>query len=279
MSLFITSLNSGSNGNCYYAGNTKEAILIDAGITCTEIEKRLKRLGLFIQNVKAIFISHEHSDHIKGVAVLCKKYRLPVYATPSTLQHCGLDLELSLVNTFNAHEPIMIGDLYITPFPKMHDACDPYSFVISCNDVKVGVFTDIGTPCKNLLAYFAQCHAAFLEANYDDAMLQQGNYPWFLKKRISGGMGHLSNKQALEIFLQHRASHLTHLFLSHLSKNNNCPMLVYEMFRTHANGVEMVVASRDEETPVYHITQIHLPAKKENAKQLHYSSRQLAFSF
>ena len=279
MSLFIASLNSGSNGNCYYAGNGQEAILIDAGITCTEIEKRLKRLGLSIQNVKAIFISHEHSDHIKGVAVLSKKYRLPVYVTPSTLQHCGLTVEKALVNTFNAHEPIAIGEIYIIPFPKMHDACDPFSFLISCNEVKVGVFTDIGTPCKNLLSYFAQCHAAFLEANYDDNMLQQGNYPWFLKKRISGGMGHLSNKQALEIFLHHRASHMTHLFLSHLSKNNNCPRLVHDMFSTHANGVEMIVASRDEETPVYHITQIQLPTKKENGKQLHHSPRQLAFSF
>lgn len=279
MSLFITSLNSGSNGNCYYAGNTKEAILIDAGITCIEIEKRLKRLGLSIQNVKAIFISHEHSDHIKGVAVLCKKYRLSVYMTPSTLQHCGLNLEQSLLNTFNAHEPIMIGDLYITPFPKMHDACDPYSFVISCNDVKVGVFTDIGTPCKNLLSYFAQCHAAFLEANYDDAMLQQGKYPWFLKKRISGGMGHLSNKQALEIFLQHRASHMTHLFLSHLSKNNNCPRIVYEMFKTHANGVEIVVASRDEETLVYHITDRQIPLQKKVSNPLQRTSQQLTFAF
>ncbi|MEO8110276.1 MAG: MBL fold metallo-hydrolase [Ginsengibacter sp.] len=279
MSLFITSLNSGSNGNCYYAGNTKEAILIDAGITCTEIEKRLKRLGLFIQNVKAVFISHEHSDHIKGVAVLCKKYRLPVYVTSSTLQHCGINFEQSLINTFKAHEQITIGNLYITPLPKMHDACDPYSFVISCNDVKVGVFTDIGTPCKNLVAYFAQCHAAFLEANYDDAMLQQGNYPWFLKKRISGGMGHLSNKQALEIFLQHRADHMTHLFLSHLSKNNNCPKLVVEMFRTHANGVEMVVASRDVETPVYHITHTHIPLQQKVIKPLHSPSQQLTFAF
>lgn len=279
MSLFITSLNSGSNGNCYYAGNEKEAILIDAGITCTEIEKRLKRLGLPIQNVKAIFISHEHSDHIKGIVVLCKKYRLPVYVTASTLLHCGLTIELSLVNTFKAHESIMIGALSITPFPKIHDASDPYSFVIACNEVKVGVFTDIGTPCKNLLSYFAQCHAAFLEANYDDAMLQQGNYPWFLKKRISGGLGHLSNQQALEIFLQHRAGHMTHLFLSHLSKNNNCPKLVYEMFSANAKGVEMIVASRDEETPVYHITQIQLPAKKEKAKQLHHSPLQLALSF
>ncbi len=278
MSLFITSLNSGSNGNCYYAGNTAEAILIDAGISCSEIEKRLQRLCLSIQNVKAIFISHEHSDHIKGITVLSKKYRLPVYVTASTLQYSGLKLEKGLVKTFDAHAPITIGNLSIIPFPKKHDACDPYSFIVSCDGTKVGVFTDIGTPCKNLISYFGECHAAFLEANYDDTMLQQGSYPWHLKKRITGGMGHLSNQQALEIFLQHRASNMTHLFLSHLSKNNNCPRLVYELFNMHANGVKMIVASRDEETPVYHITHGPLLVKK-SARTIVYRSQQLSFSF
>ncbi len=278
MSLFITSLNSGSNGNCYYAGNAAEAILIDAGISCSEIEKRLQRLCLSMQNIKAIFISHEHSDHIKGIAVLSKKYRLPVYVTTSTLRYSGLKLETDLVRTFDAHQPVIIGNLSIIPFPKKHDACDPHSFIVSCDGTKVGVFTDIGRPCKNLLSYFRQCHAAFLEANYDDTMLQQGRYPWHLKKRISGGMGHLSNQQALEIFLQHRAVGMTHLFLSHLSKNNNCPGLVYQLFSTHANGVKMIVASRDEETPVYHIS--HRPAEiKKMTKTITYRPQQLSFSF
>ncbi|MEO6636689.1 MAG: MBL fold metallo-hydrolase [Ginsengibacter sp.] len=278
MSLFITSLNSGSNGNCYYAGNAGEAILIDAGISCSEIEKRLQRLGLSIQFVKAIFISHEHSDHIKGIAVLCKKYRLPVYVTTSTLRYSGLKLEENLVHAFEAHQPVTIGRLSIIPFPKKHDACDPYSFLVSCEGVKVGVFTDTGAPCKNLLTYFGQCHAAFLEANYDDTMLQQGSYPWHLKKRISGGMGHLSNKQALEIFLHHRGKDMTHLFLAHLSKNNNCPKLVYDLFSRYAEGVKMIVATRDAETPVYHITLTESPAKKVT-KPAVYRSQQLAFSF
>ncbi len=278
MSLFITSLNSGSNGNCYYAGNTEEAILIDAGISCSEIERRLQRLCLSIQKVRAIFITHEHSDHIKGITVLSKKYRLPVYVTTSTLRHSGLNLEESLIKTFDAHQPVTIGSLSIIPFPKMHDACDPHSFLISCEGTKVGVFTDIGKACKNVLLYFSQCHAAFLEANYDDTMLQQGSYPRHLKRRISGGLGHLSNNQALEIFLQYRADDMTHLFLSHLSKNNNCPELVYEVFNTHANGVEMVVASRDEEMPVYHITHRKLPAKRVTKTSI-YLSQQLAFAF
>lgn len=274
MSLFITSLNSGSNGNCYYVGNETEAILIDAGISCAQIEKRMKRLGLSIQKVKAIFISHEHTDHISGLEVLSKKYHFPVYITHATQGYGRMKLQKEFVKSFTAHKPISIGNLSITAFPKFHDASDPYSFVVSCNKVKVGVFTDIGTPCKNLIHHFKQCNAAFLEANYDDTMLENGSYPYFLKNRIRGGKGHLSNKQALELFTAHRPSFMTHLFLSHLSKNNNCPKLVQKLFDEHANGVKMVITSRYQETPIYHIThsRFEVPVSR-------YTSPQLSFSF
>ncbi len=253
MSLFITSLNSGSNGNCYYVGNEKEAILIDAGISCREIERRIKRLGLSIHKVKAVFISHEHADHISGLPVLVKKYRLPVYITATTLIHSRLTLQKELVMPFSAHESTVIGSLNITAFPKFHDACDPYNFIVSCNKINVGVFTDIGAPCKHLIYHFKQCHAAFLETNYDDIMLEQGRYPLFLKNRIRGGNGHLSNKQALELFVTHKPKFMSHLLLSHLSKNNNCPLLVEQLFTQHANGIKIIVASRYHETAVYHI--------------------------
>ena len=274
MSLFICSLNSGSNGNCYYVGNETEAILVDAGISCAEIEKRMKRLGLNMQKLKAVFISHEHTDHISGVRVLSKKYNLPVYITHTTHRFGGLRLEKDLVNSFEAHQVIDIGDLSITAFPKFHDAADPYSFVVSSNKINVGVFTDIGTPCENLVHHFKQCHAAFLEANYDDTMLENGRYPHFLKNRIRGNKGHLSNQQALELFTTHRPSFMSHLFLSHISKNNNCPKLVEKLFTEKANGVTMIVASRYEETAVYHI-QAANPV--EQAPYLRAS--QLAFSF
>lgn len=253
MSLFITSLNSGSNGNCYYVGNSNEAILVDAGISCREIEKRMRRLGLSIQKVKAIFVSHEHSDHIKGIPVLSKKYQLPVYITDLTCRSSGLVIEPHLVKYFQTKESISIGHLVITAFPKPHDACDPCSFWVSCDEVNVGVFTDIGVPCEKLNYYFKQCHAAFLEANYDEEMLENGNYPYHLKKRIRGGNGHLSNKQALELFKAHKPSFMSHLFLSHLSKNNNRPELVQKLFDAHADCVKIIVASRDEETAVYEI--------------------------
>ena len=111
MSLFITSLNSGSNGNCYYVGNETEAVLVDAGISCREIEKRMKRLGLLMQKIKAVFISHEHSDHIYGLCGLVKKYRLPVYITETTMQNGRLALEQALIKVFVQHEPVVIGNL------------------------------------------------------------------------------------------------------------------------------------------------------------------------
>src|SRR5205814_3123583 len=128
MSLQIASLNSGSNANCYYIGNKNEAVLIDAGLSCRETDKRIKRLGLDISLVKAIFISHEHADHIAGLRVLSKKYKLPVYITQNTLRNCDLEIEKSLTFSFIHAQPVSIGALSIIPFIKSHDANDPHSF-------------------------------------------------------------------------------------------------------------------------------------------------------
>ncbi len=253
MSLSITSLNSGSNGNCYYIGNEEEAILVDAGLSCRETEKRMKRLGLQMEKVKAIFISHEHGDHIAGIVVLARKFQLPVYITTLTATNGRLALEKQSIISFEAHKPIIIGGLAVTAFPKFHDASDPHSFMVSCKGVNVGIFTDIGIVCKQVIHYFQQCHAAFLEANYDEAMLENGSYPYHLKKRISGGMGHLSNVQALELFKKYRPSFMSHLLLAHLSKNNNDPLLVQSLFDQHAGNTQIIVATRYKETAVYPI--------------------------
>ena len=253
MSLYISSLNSGSNGNCYYIGNNDEAILVDAGISCRETEKRMDRLGLSIRKVKAIFITHEHSDHISGVTKLSKRHQLPVYITQPTLENGALRIEEHLVRSFKAYEPISIGNLTITGFPKFHDACDPHSFIVAGNSVKIGVFTDIGLACEHVTNHFEQCNAAFLEANYDEEMLDTGRYPYFLKDRIRGGKGHLSNTQALQIFLRHKPAFMSHLFLSHLSHDNNRPELVKNLFTKKAGKTEIIIASRYEATRVYHI--------------------------
>lgn len=254
MSLFISSLNSGSNGNCYYIGNHEEAILVDAGIPCREVERRMKQNGLSLKLVKAVFISHEHTDHIRGLEVLSRKHQLPVYITPATETGGHLRIEPGLVRRFTAYEPVSIGGLTVMPFPKFHDAVDPHSFTVSGNGLHIGVFTDIGAPCNHLAGQLQRCHAAFLEANYDEEMLEKGRYPFFLKRRISGGQGHLSNRQALELFLTHRAPHLTHLLLSHLSQDNNRPELALEMFQAHAGGTHVEVASRYGASAVYEIT-------------------------
>lgn len=263
MALYFTSINSGSNGNCYYVGNEDEAILVDVGLTCKEVEKRMLRLGLSIQKVKAIFISHEHSDHIKGLAVFARKYKIPVYISAATLKSSKLVLDEQ--NTFGLSHirNIQIGKLQITAFSKFHDAADPYSFTVECNGVRVGVFTDIGSVCDRLVSQFKRCHAAFLESNYCANMLANGQYPYFLKRRITSGRGHLSNAQALDLFLNHRPDYMSHLLLSHLSKDNNDPFLVEQMFNDVAGNTMIKVASRDCETEVYYVS-------NQNSKSYHF---------
>jgi phosphoribosyl 1,2-cyclic phosphodiesterase len=152
------------------------------------------------------------------------------------------------------YHPVQVGSLSISGFPKHHDACDPHSFIVSGHDVTVGVLTDIGAPCQHVIDNFKKCHAMFLESNYDEHMLETGRYPYPLKNRIRGGKGHLSNVQAMRLFLDNRPSHMSHLFLAHLSRDNNNPELVHNMFAAVAGRTKIVVASRYHETEVYNIT-------------------------
>jgi phosphoribosyl 1,2-cyclic phosphodiesterase len=253
MTLFIASLNSGSNGNCYYIGNEEEAVLIDAGLSCRETERRMRRLGLPLARVKAIFISHEHDDHIRGLEVLSQRHDLPVYITKPTLQECRSAPAPQRVRHFDANQPVTIGALTVTAFSKAHDASDPYSFTIASTSVRIGVFTDIGAVCDNVIRHFTQCHAAFLEANYDEQLLENGRYPWPLKNRIRGGNGHLSNRQALELFMDYRPAFMSHLLLSHLSQDNNRPELVQSLFDAQAGGATIAIASRYNESELYAI--------------------------
>jgi phosphoribosyl 1,2-cyclic phosphodiesterase len=254
MSIRIASLNSGSNGNCYYIGTGDEAVFVDAGLSCRETELRMKRLGLPMSHIKAIFISHEHSDHILGVNQLVSKYHIPVYISQHTLKEAGFWKIRKFVFHFNDQQPVAIGALRITAFQKKHDACDPHSFVVSAAKTNVGVFTDIGGTCDKLIHFFKQCHAAFLEANYDEDMLEKGRYPYVLKNRIRGGEGHLSNRQALELYKKHRPAFMSHLLLSHLSKENNSPELVASLFNSYPTDTRIVIASRYQESALYDIS-------------------------
>ncbi len=263
MSLYITSLNSGSNANCYYIGNSNEGVLVDAGLSCRETERRMKQLGLPMEKIKAIFVSHEHGDHITGVPGISRKYQLPVYITAATLANSTIPTDPALVHSFKHHKPIVIGDLSVLPFRKSHDASDPHSFMISGHGVNIGIITDIGYACRQVINFFRQCHAAFLESNYCADMLTNGNYPWHLKRRISSDEGHLSNAQALELFIQYRPAQLRLLILSHLSKNNNRPELVKQLFAPHAGNTELFVASRYEASPLFPVeSETVIPVRK-----------------
>jgi phosphoribosyl 1,2-cyclic phosphodiesterase len=251
--LCLSSLNSGSNGNCYYVGNEHDAVLIDAGISCRETERRMTRLDLSLSKVRAILISHEHTDHTMGTEVLSRKHRIPVYITPQTHLNSRIQLNPHLLQPFSANEELHFGSLTVKAFQKQHDAADPHSFTVTGNGITVGVFTDIGSVCEQLILHFGQCHAAFLEANYDATMLEEGRYPYFLKKRIRGGKGHLSNVQALELFNSYRAPFLELLVLSHLSQQNNHPQIVNDIFAPHANGTRVAIASRFGESEVFSV--------------------------
>jgi phosphoribosyl 1,2-cyclic phosphodiesterase len=254
MNLYLSSLNSGSNGNCYYIGNDDDAVLIDAGISCRETERRMARLDLSLRKVRAIFISHEHSDHTRGVAVLSRKHRIPVFITTLTQKKSGISLSPLLIRRFTADEPVSVGELLVHPFAKSHDGIDPHSFTVTFNGITAGVFTDIGIPDGPLIHHLSRCHAAFLETNYDEWMLEHGSYPVYLKRRIRGDKGHLSNRQAFEIFTNHRSSFLKLLVLSHLSAQNNHPQVVQDLFAPYANGTRIAIASRYEETEVFCIS-------------------------
>jgi len=254
MPLYLASINSGSNGNCYYIGNETEAVFIDAGISCRETEKRMARLGLSIGNVKAIFITHEHTDHTRGVEVLSRKHGIPVYITAETHRNSNLYLEQNRIQDFKAGNPVRVGNLTVNPFTKWHDASEPHSFTVSSQGLTAGVFTDIGSSCEHVAHHFSQCHAAFLEANYDEGMLENGRYPKALKRRIQGMEGHLSNNQALDLFTSRKSDRMQLLVLSHLSAENNRPLLVQELFSRHAGGTQIFVASRYEETGVFRVS-------------------------
>jgi phosphoribosyl 1,2-cyclic phosphodiesterase len=177
--LEICAIASGSNGNCYYIGNEKDAVLIDAGISCKQILLRMTSKGLHPQKVKAVFISHEHSDHMRGARVLARRMNLPVWLTAKTYYAAYKNMQPANPRFFTPGAPVQAGEFTIHPFLKNHDAAEPCSFRIEYAGKNVGVFTDIGDPCDNVTSHLGMCDALFLETNYDEQMLREGPYPYF----------------------------------------------------------------------------------------------------
>ncbi|TAJ05771.1 MBL fold metallo-hydrolase [Marinilabiliaceae bacterium JC017] len=247
----ICALASGSNGNCYYIGNKDEAILIDAGISRRQVLKRMKLVGLDINKVKAVFISHEHSDHMKGVRVLSNLHQVAAYFTRETKNKCRRDHLPDKVNFFNPGEVVHIGGIAIHSFSKQHDAVDPCSFRVEVNDLQIGVMTDIGAPCDNVRQHLAMCDAVFLESNYDERLLMEGPYPYYLKQRVASEKGHLSNDQAVELIRSTANGKLKTIFLSHISGDNNRPDIALKAFEPVADKYEVIATSRLAPSEVY----------------------------
>lgn len=247
----ICAVASGSNGNCYYIGNESDAVLVDAGISCRQILVRMKEKGLDPHKIKAVFISHEHSDHMKGARVLEKKLNVPVYLTARTFNTAYRNMQPAWPKFFTPGAEIQIGEFTVYPFAKNHDASEPCSFRIEHQGKNVGVFTDIGEPCENVVSHLELCDAVFLETNYDEDMLINGSYPWYLKKRIASPVGHLSNIQAVKLLRENAGAHLKCVFLSHLSAHNNTPELAYSACKELSARFEIRLTSRTTPADVF----------------------------
>lgn len=255
--LQICSLNSGSNGNCYYIGNNEMGILIDLGISARMAVQRLAEIGRTPEHIAAIIVSHEHADHIRGIKTFQKKYHTKVYTTPKThhkFKHTLFNLD------FFDDKAFQVGPFSIRAFKKYHDGIDPYSFVVSYGDYNIGVLTDIGKICSEVIQAVQESQVLFLESNYDSHMLENGSYPLYLKNRITGGLGHLSNDEALHLIQYHRAPDLEKVFLSHLSKENNHPDLCLNLFN-HLNlsNIHFEIAPRYSISTIWEKTLVHNP--------------------
>lgn len=269
--LEICAIASGSNGNCYYIGNENSAILIDAGISTKQILKRMEERGLDVNKLRAVFITHEHSDHMRGARVMGKRLQVPVYLNAKTYDGAYKNLRPDNPRFFACNETIAIDDFIVHPVQKYHDAAEPCSFRISHNNLNIGVFTDIGKACKNVKEHIAKCNALFLESNYDEKMLWQGRYPEFLKERVASKVGHLSNDQAFELLDKHTNGDLRCVFLSHISKDNNTHEKAINTMQPLSGRFEIKLASRFEPSEVYQLTSTNghkkqIPNNPQNLK-------------
>ncbi|MFO7371242.1 MAG: MBL fold metallo-hydrolase [Bacteroidales bacterium] len=240
----LCAIASGSNGNCYYIGNSREAILVDAGISGRQTINRMKQQNLDPALVKAIFISHEHADHVCGARVLGKKLMVPVYTTRRTFSAMYNNHKPLAPRFFEPGTEITVGSFSIFPFLKNHDAAQPCSFRVSYNGIHTGVFTDIGVACERVISELSRCHVLFLESNYDEKMLWDGRYPWHLKQRIASDHGHLSNDQAFDLINRHSGNQLQLVFLSHLSAENNTPEKAMDRFSELRERYQICLTSR-----------------------------------
>jgi len=228
--LRFLSMGSGSSGNCYYFGNAAQGILIDAGIAARTVRKSLKDIGVDLSQILGIFVSHDHFDHIKAIGTFGEKFHIPIYATAKT--HEGIDKCWSVTQKLNGSrryiekgKAVIIGDFSVTAFQVSHDATDNNCFFLKYGDHNITVATDLGCTDETVCKLIQLSDIVVLEANYDAKMLVNGSYPTYLKQRILSNTGHLDNLDAGHVLAENWHENLQHIYLCHLSKDNNKPEL------------------------------------------------------
>jgi phosphoribosyl 1,2-cyclic phosphodiesterase len=220
----FTVLASGSGGNACYVETEETRVLIDAGLSCQELVRRLEGVGVDPESLDGLIITHEHTDHVKGAGALARRLDLPVYINASTLRRSMRVLgSISRPVTIHTGQTITIHDLWVETFTKCHDAADPIGLVVSSAGVRLGLMTDLGRSTGLVEDRLRGCHALIIESNHDVTMLEQGPYPLELKRRIKGPEGHLSNGQAAALLADVCHDDLNYVVLAHLSAVNNTP--------------------------------------------------------
>src|SRR5580692_8872677 len=235
MGVCVSMLASGSRGNCAVVASACTKILVDAGISCRETFKRMKTLGEDPRTLSAILITHEHSDHIYGLAMLAKKLRIPVFMTGATQQawaravrnEKGERPQLEKFEAFQAGHGFQVGDIAVRPFTIPHDAADPVGFTFRAEGIKVGVATDLGYLPVSVRDHLRGCDVLVMESNHDVEMLRNGPYPWVVKQRVMSRVGHLSNGALAEFFTTDYDGGAAYVILAHLSEQNNHPELAH----------------------------------------------------
>jgi phosphoribosyl 1,2-cyclic phosphodiesterase len=225
VALRFTCLGSGSSGNALVVENGKTRVMMDCGFSIAETRQRLERAGLVPSDITAIVVTHEHDDHLGGVARFAKRYAIPVYLTRGTSQWLPEDFPAVLVRYIDSHSPFAVEGLAVEPFPVPHDAREPVQYTFSDGARRVGVVTDLGCITQHVVAKLSGCEALVIECNHDLDMLMGGAYPPSLKQRVAGRFGHLDNAGARYLVECVDRTRLRHLIAAHLSQQNNTPAL------------------------------------------------------
>ena len=253
----LTSIASGSSGNCIYVGSDEANILVDAGISGKKIENGLKELSVEPKSLDGILVTHEHIDHVAGLGVMARRYHLPLYMTEKTAQAvCNIKsvgkIDHELFQMITPDRPFRIRDITIDATSIWHDAADPVCYTTESGGVRASIATDMGNYHEGIVEKLKGSDILFIEANHDINMLQVGPYPYYLKRRILSNRGHLSNERSGQLLCDIMTENTREVFLGHLSKDNNYSELAYETVKISLleNGMvpeefHMQVAKRD----------------------------------